>query len=373
MAPAEEIATSVAQSLADENWHVIERFLPTGWVEQARHCGALRRARGIPDAEHLLRLLLIHVAVGCSLQETAVRARQLGLQVSAVAVFKRLKAAERWLQWLAEQLWSTKRLPLARHQRPLRAVDATTVSEPGSTGTDWRVHYAINLADLRCDFFEVTGVQGGETLRRVPVHRGDIMLGDRVYANPPGVAHVVNAHADILVRLNRQALPLFDEAGQRRPLLRLFRTVKAGQAQEWPAYVRPKGGGAIPGRLIAVRRSAAATRQVRRRLARKANKQQETVTRTAWTAAQYFAVWTTLPAPAWSVTDVLDGYRLRWQIELTFKRMKSVMGLGHLPKHDPASARAWLHGKIFVSLLVERMLDAATSISPWGYELERPA
>ena len=154
MAPAEEVAKNVAQGLADENWRVIEGFLPTGWVEQARHRGALRRARGIPDAEHLLRLLLIHVAVGCSLQETAVRARQLGLRVSAVAVFKRLQAAEGWLQWLAEQLWGTKRIPLAGRQRPLRAVDATMVSEPGSTGTDWKVHYAINLADLRCDFFE---------------------------------------------------------------------------------------------------------------------------------------------------------------------------------------------------------------------------
>lgn len=374
MAPAKEVAKNVAQGLADEHWRVIERFLPPGWVEQARHCGALRRARGIPDAEHLLRLLLIHVAVGCSLQETAVRARQLGLHVSAVAVFKRLQAAEGWLQWLAEQLWGTKRRPLAGRQRPLRAVDATMVSEPGSTGTDWKVHYAINLADLRCDFFEVTGVtHGGETLRRVPVHRGDIMMGDRIYANPPGVAHVVHAHADVLVRLNRQALPLFDEAGQRLTPLRLFRTLKAGQPQEWSAQVRPKSGAAIAGRLIAVRRSAAATRHVRRRWQRKANKRQETVTRTAWSAAPYFAVWTTLPAPAWSVTDVLDGYRLRWQIELTFKRMKSVMGVGHVPKHDPASARAWLHGKIFVSLLVERMLEAATSISPWGYELDTPA
>jgi DDE family transposase len=373
MTRAQAVA-NVAQGLADENWRVIERFLPTGWVEQARHCGALRRARGIPDAEHLLRLLLIHVAMGCSLQETAVRARQLGLHVSAVAVFKRLQAAEGWLQWLAEQLWGTKRIPLASRQRPLRAVDATTVSEPGSTGTDWKVHYAINLADLRCDFFEVTGVtQGGETLRRVPVHRGDIMLGDRIYANPPGVAHVVNAHADVLVRLNRQALPLFDDSGQRLAPLRLWRALKAGRPQEWPAHVHPKSSAGIAGRLIAVRRSATATRQVRRRLLRHANKRQETVTRKAWAAAQYFAVWTTLPARAFSATDVLDCYRLRWQIELTFKRMKSVMGLGHLPKHDPASARAWLHGKLFISLLVERMLEAAASISPWGYELDTSA
>ena len=74
------------------------------------------------------------------------------------------------------------------------------------------------------------------------------------------------------------------------------------------------------------------------------------------------------PAPA-----VLELYRLRWQIELAFKRMKSIMGLGHLPKKDPASARAWLHGKIFASLLVERMVQAAETFSPWGYRLDREA
>ena len=69
---------------------------------------------------------------------------------------------------------------------------------------------------------------------------------------------------------------------------------------------------------------------------------------------------------------MLEWYRVRWQIELAFKRMKSILNLGHLPKTDPASARAWLHGKIFVSLLVGRMLEAAESFSPWGYRLPAP-
>jgi hypothetical protein len=43
-------------------------------------------------------------------------------------------------------------------------------------------------------------------------------------------------------------------------------------------------------------------------------------------------------------------YRSRWQIELAFKRMKSLMGLGHLPKKDPVSCRAWLIGAKTISL-----------------------
>jgi hypothetical protein len=363
------------ENLTSENWRILRTFLPKGWKEMARSTGAFRRARDIPDVESLLRLLLMHVANGYSLAETAVRARHLGMELSAVAVFKRLRASEEWLRWLAEQQRGRHPVAVESQGRPVRAVDATTVSEPGSTGTDWRVHYAVHLANLQCDFFELTDVKGGETLRRVPVNPGDIMLGDRIYATPFGVAHVKAAQADIVVRLNRQSLPIFDvgDAGENQlNVLRLFRKMKVGQIQHWATQVKHPNGGWVPGRLIALKRSAAATRLARRRLERNASKKQKKVSPESWKAAQYFFVWTTL-ANTFQAPAVLELYRLRWQIELAFKRMKSIMGMGHLPKKDPASARAWLHGKIFASLLVERMVEAADTFSPWGYRLDREA
>ncbi len=338
----------------------------------ARRTGALRRARDIPNAESLLRLLLMHVVNGYSLAETAARASQLGMQLSAVALFKRLRASEEWLRWLAEQQRGRQPLAVESQGRPVRLVDATTVSEPGSTGTNWRVHYVVNLANLQCDFFELTDVRGGETLRRIPIRPGDIMLGDRIYATPVGVAHVKAAQADILVRLNRKSLPVFDAEGNALDVLRLFRKMKVGQIQQWSTQVKHPGGGWVAGRLIALMRSAEATRLARRRLEINASKKQTKVSPESWEAAQYFFVWTTL-AEHFEAPGVLELYRLRWQVELAFKRMKSIMGLGHLPKKDPASARAWLHGKIFASLLVERMVEAADRFSPWGYRLDSEA
>jgi hypothetical protein len=354
------------------NWAVLRRFLPLGWEEQARLSGALKRSRGVSGAEALLRTLLIHLANGCSLAETSVRAKQAGLCVmSSVALFKRLRAAEGWLRWLAQQVRgiNLKLMSAIGVGRRLRAVDATTVSEPGSTGTDWRIHYSINLGDLQCDFFELTDVKGGETLRRVPIKPHDIMMGDRIYATPPGVAHVMDAHGDLVVRVNRQSLPLFDEDGNSLNILKTVRGLKSGQPREWRTAVQHPGGGWLKGRLIAVKRSIAATRLERRRLMRRANRRQHKVSKESLEAAQYFMVWTSLP-DSFTSSVVLELYRLRWQIELVFKRMKSIMGLGHLPKADPISCRAWLHGKLFVALLVERMIGAANSFSPWGYQLE---
>ena len=353
-----------------EDWAVLSTFLPPGWDEQARKLGAIRRARYIKEPATVLRILLLHLACGCSLAETAARASAGGLaQISAVGVFKRLRAAEPWLLWLAQQMRGAAELPLKVLGRRLRAVDATAVSEPGATGADWKVHYTVNVADLQCDFFELTDIRhGGETFRRVPIVGGDIMMGDRVYATPPGVAHVVDAGGDVLVRLNRGTLPLFDRYGRRMVLLPLLRSLKGNSPREWAARVQNPHGGWIAGRLIALRQSREAANWQLKRLQREARHKTTPLSEDALEFANYFMVWTTLRSDP-ETRLILELYRLRWQIELVFKRMKSILGLGHLPKADPLSAKAWLEGKLFVGLLIEHMIDAASSFSPWGYTL----
>ena len=163
-----------------DDWGILSSFLPEGWQQKAYECGALQRARRISSPDALLRILLIHIANGCSLSETSVRAGQLGLgRLNSSAIYKRLRCAEEWLRWMAEQMRSGLGFaaPISEHR--IRAVDATTVVEPGSTGTDWRIHYCFNLANLQCDFFQLTDASGGESWKRFPVRKGDILLGDR--------------------------------------------------------------------------------------------------------------------------------------------------------------------------------------------------
>ena len=124
-----------------EDWDVISTLLPTGWQEQARRTGALRRTRGFKDAASLLRVMLIHWVDGCSLRETAVRARAGGLaDVSDVALLARFRGCGEWFRWMGEQL-SRRLTSTAREVWPgrrVRLADATVVCEPGAT---WRLHY----------------------------------------------------------------------------------------------------------------------------------------------------------------------------------------------------------------------------------------
>jgi len=67
-----------------------------------------------------------------------------------------------------------------------------------------------------------------------------------------------------------------------------------------------------------------------------------------------------------SGAKILEWYRMRWQIELVFKRLKSLAQLGHLPKHDDRSSRAWLHGKLLIAMLTQKLIRAGRDISPSG-------
>lgn len=352
-----------------DDWGVVLSFLPAGWREMAFRLHAWTRARQVKNAETLLRILMVHLAEGCSLQETAVRATQKGwAEVSPVAVFKRLRASEEWLRWMAAGLWRRRERPVGLTGYRVRAVDATTVQEPGSTGTDWRVHFALDVSSLQCDFFSLTDVHGGETFRRLPVRKNDLIMGDRAYGTPPGVAHVLSREGSVLVRINLNMLPLFDPTSARVNILRHLQRLKIGQVGDWPANVHAEGT-VFAGRLIGIKRGKHATQRAIKRAENVATRKGTTISAATRAAAPYVFVWTNLPVKELTARRALDLYRLRWQIELAFKRMKSLLGLGALPKTSDSSSRAWIHGKMLVALLIEQFIEAADSFFPWGYHL----
>lgn len=68
---------------------------------------------------------------------------------------------------------------------------------------------------------------------------------------------------------------------------------------------------------------------------------------------------TSLPASV-PATEVLAAYRLRWRIELAFKRLKGLLGFNRLPAKGEALARSWLLAGI-VTLEVSGRNDMARS------------
>jgi len=79
-------------------------------------------------------------------------------------------------------------------------------------------------------------------------------------------------------------------------------------------------------------------------------------------------VWSTLPA-AVPTAQILEFYRLRWQIELVFKTHEIDIRRWPFAQEGPPQCAGLAGGKLFVGLLIERMIHTAEAISPWGYTL----
>jgi hypothetical protein len=357
-----------------EDWEVLTSFFPEDWEKKAYETGALVRRRKIDSPETLLRVLLIHLADGKSLRTTVAYAREANLcQINDAALLHRLRASGQWLRWMAVSLrGSIDTIAAVRRfarKNRVRLIDASMVSEPGSTGSDWRLHYSLNLESLHCDAFEVTDYHAGESFTRFSVWPQDLLVGDRAYCNRKGILHVVNQGADVLVRFHSTALPLFNYRSQRMEVLTNLRTLKGAAVGDWNVYLFKDSGEKVKGRLCAIRKSQEAIEKAKKAILQAASKKQRKVKPETLEYAEYVVLFTTVNRHRLKKIDVMELYRARWQVELAFKRLKGIMDLGHLPKSDPESCKAWLYGKLFVALLVEHIYQEAESFSPWGYPL----
>ncbi len=364
---------TVTAAPTSEEWRVLTSFLPENWQEMAAHTGALRGLRKDKSPENLLRTLLIHLGCGHSLRETVVRARQAHLaDLSDVALLKRLRKSRDWLYAMCLALFQEHGVAVssdAGHQ--VRAFDATVVSEPGRTGSMWRLHYSVNLPSLGCDFFKLTSTKGpgtAESLKQFPVRAGDYILAERGYATAYGIQHVARAGGYLTVRVNTGTLRFVTESDKPFDLLAAVESVeRIGAVGVWTAKVRADPP--VSGRLCVLKKTEEATRKACDAIYKTAQRKGKTPLEETMRFARYVILFTTFPQDRFPATDVLQWYRLRWQVELVFKRFKSLAQLGHLPKFDDESAKAWLYGKLLVALLTEKIDRHARTLSPWGYPI----
>ena len=357
----------------DENWHVLLSLFPENWKELAKETKAMvRKFRNFSSEENLMRTLLLHIACGYSLRETTVRAKASKIaDVSDVALLKRLKLSENWFKALSFSLLkergSLERVKTKKNIS-MKLVDATIVKEPGKTGSSWRIHYSLNLPDLNCDYFKLTGVEGqgtGESFKQFRIENNDCIIGDRGYSTAQGIAYIANQGAYSLVRINTNAVNFYSKDLQPFNLIDNINPKNTGfLMKSWNVLIKSTDDHYINGRLCVIRKTEAAIDKALKKLKREASKRQSELQPETVEYAKYIIVFTTLPASNFSTKEVLDWYRLRWQIELVFKRFKSLAGLGHLPKYDEGSARAWLHGKLFVGLMIEKLIRYSNDFSP---------
>src|SRR4029453_2610060 len=351
------------ESLLNRDWASI--VVRLGGVESlnvtARETKAFVRPREISNAVDLLRLILAYCLGERGLRLTAAWATSVGLvDISNVALLYRLRQCGDWLALLVGRVLAAAG-PKASRGRLIRIIDATTVPKkgPGARKKNelWRIHSAFDLPQERFGHFELTDQRTGEALDRIPVVAGEIRLADRAYLQPGRMARPLKAGADFVIRAGWKCARWCDAEGRSINLISLLRKAAARGLIDCPIWISPKQGAPLALRLVAIKKPAQASAAARRKARRSAQRGGHQLSRHTLEAADWVILVTSLKPKDFTTDDILALYRLRWRIELAFKRLKSLIGLKGPPGTDERSARPHILAHLLAILLLEPLVD----------------
>jgi hypothetical protein len=133
----------------------------------------------------------------------------------------------------------------------VKIVDATVITGPGSTGTDWRAHVSLDPDTGRIISCELTDAQGGEGFSRYHLKKGEIVLGDRGYARARGIFSVVSSGGHVLVRVSPGSMRICDDSGRIMSLTSYAQNIGEGETKQW----NPNRGSKKVKNLVVLERS----------------------------------------------------------------------------------------------------------------------
>lgn len=354
----------IHESLTNEDWAwTIEQLGGEETISaMARETRAFLRARGIGSAVDLLRLLLSYCLGKVGLRGTAAWAEAVGLaSVSDVALLGRFRNTTAWLTRLIDRLLQA-RCPKAAQGRLIRLLDGTVVTQAGrkarNTNDLWRVHAAFCLPQERFDHLELTDQSGGERLDRIPVIRGEIRIADAAFLQVDQIGEVMQAGADVLIRAGWRHARWLNERGERFDLLAALKRAEGEGRFDRIVWLGRNGKKEpLKMRVVALSKPPEAIAQARRKAKHAAGKKGRNPTEQTLYASRWVILVTSLPEKDFTAKELFELYRMRWRIELAFKRLKSLIGLRSPPAKDPALAKPWILAHLLITLLVEPLTD----------------
>lgn len=336
------------------------QHLPEGWQELAIESRAFTRSRQIKSPSELLRLVFTYLIAENSLRSLAAALVSRRIWMTDQAVFNRLKHCRDWLEkllasMLNEQMTTSgliSELPVSR--RRLKIVDATVLNCPGAKGEDYRLHLCFEAIGQNACAVKLSDKRTAESLTHFQYAAGEIVLGDRIYAKAGQIIGVAKQDADVIVRVSFQQLTLLTEAGAKFDWKQLLNDSEAVGKFSAAAVIKDRASGErlrvfLYGKRLGEREREKAHRKVRLQ-AIKTGCQTRAAT---LQLSEWIIVLTTVSESEMNAEEVLELYRLRWQIEIYFKRLKGLCRLGQVrSKRGSALAEADIFGRLLLALLL---------------------
>jgi DDE family transposase len=347
----------------DEGWEKLRKRLPEALDTLAEQSGAVKRWRKLRRASDLLRLALLYGFASMGLYTLVCWAARAGLvRFSAEALGYRLSRSVHFLGQILGYLLQSQ-LGVATPKSGARIVrivlnDASVLTLPGSVGTDLRMHTHFELPQQRLSAVRVTGPEVGERLDVVESPSEAVVVGDMGLGRASGLHAEATRGAWPLTRVHFQSIRLEAKAGVGVDIEQILERADRGECST-SVLVPLSGHEPLQARLLVRPLRPEAAARARQKLLRSASKKcKEAPNALALRLAGYLCLLTTAPQELLSDEDAFRLYRLRWQIELAFKRYKSLLGLNKLRKANDPLLSVQILAKLIVITLVEQLIAA---------------
>jgi hypothetical protein len=339
--------------------------LPAESVQMARAFKAFVRAKKVKTPAQLLRMVFLYCGLDKPLREVAGTFTALYESITDQSVAERLRACGPWVQAMLRQMVPMAAVEPLPSGRRFVVIDASSIQAPGATGTDHRLHLAMDLVSLQFLEVLVSDVHTGETLKHFTFAPGDVAVADRGYAQCQGMHAAVAQGADLIVRLHPFSVVLSDTAGAPVELGVTLKRQRMETLRTLAVTLCAAGGQhEVRGWVHAYRLNVEQANRARHKC-RQGHKK-GTPSAASLLLAGWVLVFTTLAPAVLTAQTIMALYRCRWQVELAIKRWKSVLDVDALrAKATSPLAEVWLHGKLLYALMLERRMRRQLGDS-WG-------
>lgn len=349
------------------------KLLPSDYEQACFDKKAITRKRTIKNPLDLLRLVLFYLSGNKSLIDVSQFALMSGIgKISDVGFMKRFIKCKDWIIWLTQHILPN---PVIQYKKPewlksyqVLGIDASDIAEKGAVKKLWHLHYAVDIFSLTCSQFKITGQSIGGSLKNFTLGKGYLVVADRAYGTIKSIEHCLAEGGDFIIRIKNKAFNIYDANGEKLIFTDWLRTV-GETAEELNVYIRNSEKKLVPLRICACKKTKEEMAAEQVRIKKMESKKQLKLSDETVFTHNYMFVITSLPSEI-PAAEILSCYRLRWQVELVFKRLKSLFELGSIPTKTEEASETWINGKILLSLLTEKYLGDIDFSPSWNIRNE---
>jgi len=340
-----------------ENIERLIKKLPEGYEKAAKETGGFKKKREIKTVTDLLRLIFVYIVNGLSYIEISTISKVKGIaDISDVGFMKRFSNCGKLFKEILKQL---KPEATAHYKKPdkfaeynIIELDASVVTSGGKIRKYHRLHYALNVFEMKSEQYKITGQEVGESLANFEIKAKDLYTGDRAYGTKKSMEHCFSGGGEFIFRIKKGAFDIYETDGVTKiNLINELKNLKDDEELDMECvFINSKKK----------------RQRVRICAMKKPKNTHETNGNDTKFMNNYIVVVTSiLDFENISAKDILDLYRLRWQVELYFKRLKSLLGFGDIPNKTPNNIEAWLNAKLIAAILLE-LTTSEVDFSPSG-------